>query len=101
MSVLKTLNEMMDKESIKASEAEYKREKVMIERSFVGLQVSVAKEIDRIMKENNWGVNEMRRQLGVSPTTFNKLKKGTGNPTIEIISLLSKLSGKQAAIVWG
>ena len=92
---------MMDKESIKASEAEYRRERNMIERSFVGLQVSVAKEIQRIMEENHWGVNEMRRQLGVSPTTFNKLKKGTGNPTIEIISLLSKLSGKQAAIVWG
>jgi DNA-binding Xre family transcriptional regulator len=101
MSVLKTLNKVMDRESIKISDAEYKREKILIERSFVGLQISVAKEIDRIMTENHWGVNEMRRQLGVSPTTFNKLKKGTGNPTIEIISLLSKLSGKQAAIVWG
>ncbi len=101
MGVLKTLNQMMDKDSIKASDAEFKREKALIERSFVGLQISVAQEIDRIMAENHWGVNEMRRHLGVSPTTFNKLKKGTGNPTIEIISLLSKLSGKQANIVWG
>ena len=100
MSVLKTLNEMMDKESIEDSEKEYQQEKALIESSFVGLQVSVAKEIERIMVEKHWGVNEMRRHLGVSPTTFNRLKKGRGNPTIEIISLLSKLSGKQAEIVW-
>lgn len=100
MSVLKTLNEMLDKDSINASEKEYKREKDLIESSFVGLQVSVANEIERIMIEKHWGVNEMRRHLGVSPTTFNRLKKARGNPTIEIISLLSKLSGKQAKIIW-
>lgn len=101
MGVLDTLNNIMDEQSIKESDAQFEEERKAIEASLVGMQSSVADEIVKIMAEKHLGVNEMRKLLDVSPTTFNKLKKGTGNPTIEIISLLSKISGRKAKIVWG
>ena len=101
MGVLDTLNNIMDEQSIKESDAQFEEERKAIEASLVGMQSSVADEIIKIMAEKHLGVNEMRKLLDVSPTTFNKLKKGTGNPTIEIISLLSKISGRRAKIVWG
>ena len=100
MGVLDTLNNIMDEQSIKESDAQFEEERKAIEASLVGMQSSVADEIIKIMAEKHLGVNEMRKLLDVSPTTFNKLKKGTGNPTIEIISLLSKISGRKARIVW-
>ena len=100
MGVLDTLNEIMDDKSKAIADKEFERERAVIEDSLAGMQSSVAEEIAKIMKEKNLGVNEMRKMLEVSPTTFNRLKKGMGNPTIEVISLLSKISGRKAKIVW-
>lgn len=64
------------------------------------LQKDVSRAIDKYMKKEKIGFNELVRRLDVSPTQIHKIQKGEANLTLASLAHIAALFNKRAHIVF-
>jgi hypothetical protein len=95
MMKLKSFDKYLETRLTKEEIAEIKRQARLEKKVFETLQKDIAQAMDKYMKENNLGFNDMVKQLDASPTHIAKIQKGEANLTLASIAHLFALIGQE------
>ena len=92
----KYIKTRLNKDEIKEIEMQAKLEVQVLQQ----LKYDVASAVDKYMKKEKIGFNELVRRLNVSPTHAAKIKRGEANLTLSSLAHIFALIGQKPNLVF-